>query len=391
MSARHFKQNAYAAELDAGGAVVWAATTAPTYSGAIYTNNLVDAVTVGKVHVAVGTRLWDYGKYHRYATLHVYGSSGLRLREHHLVSPGDDAKDGTRGFYAVAAVGNDAVVAGGWSKHKGGGNGAWLMGYELSSGKILWHHRDKTHLASFVDIEATPNSILGDGVAVDSGGTLRWFDVNTGKMSAPLSLTIGGKPAAIRGITRWANGDLAVASYGALGGQTATSLVVHRINAQKKVSVLTTLPLANKAFFNDMQLLSGGRLALVGGVEKSGLSTQGLLAIFEPLSAKWQETTVGDAGPESLSSLAVLDDGSLVAGGRRGTGKVELYVARFSPWGHNKCVVAGTCADIDSESCVDKNPCTLDSCDPAKGCINTAVKDGLACGAAKTCKAGACQ
>ncbi len=42
------------------------------------------------------------------------------------------------------------------------------------------------------------------------------------------------------------------------------------------------------------------------------------------------------------------------------------------------------------KGCDDSNPCTEDSCDPQKGCINTPVKDGTKCFLDDPCKEGQC-
>ena len=53
----------------------------------------------------------------------------------------------------------------------------------------------------------------------------------------------------------------------------------------------------------------------------------------------------------------------------------------------SKCVVAATsCAD---KKCADANVCTADACVAGK-CVFTPMKDGLACGLAKTCSKGVC-
>jgi hypothetical protein len=41
-------------------------------------------------------------------------------------------------------------------------------------------------------------------------------------------------------------------------------------------------------------------------------------------------------------------------------------------------------------ACDDGNPCTVDGCSPQAGCTAAAMADGTPCGAASTCKAGAC-
>jgi hypothetical protein len=59
-----------------------------------------------------------------------------------------------------------------------------------------------------------------------------------------------------------------------------------------------------------------------------------------------------------------------------------------------KCLTGGVCVASKctalKQSCDDGNPCTTDSCDVAKGCINAAVADGTACGSGYSCSKGVC-
>ncbi|MBM4343776.1 MAG: hypothetical protein FJ100_10405 [Deltaproteobacteria bacterium] len=58
---------------------------------------------------------------------------------------------------------------------------------------------------------------------------------------------------------------------------------------------------------------------------------------------------------------------------------------------------AGTCKSTGQKSCDDGNPCTADTCDAQAGCVATPAKDGAACSvgdncqAASVCKAGKCE
>ncbi len=59
------------------------------------------------------------------------------------------------------------------------------------------------------------------------------------------------------------------------------------------------------------------------------------------------------------------------------------------------CDGKGTCIGSTAPNCNDNNLCTTDSCDPVKGCVNAqntiACNDGDACTTADTCTAGACK
>lgn len=52
---------------------------------------------------------------------------------------------------------------------------------------------------------------------------------------------------------------------------------------------------------------------------------------------------------------------------------------------------SGVCIKGGSVVCDDKNPCTKDACDSAKGCIADPLANGTSCGTGKTCAAGICK
>ncbi|MBP46334.1 MAG: hypothetical protein CMH53_00120 [Myxococcales bacterium] len=54
----------------------------------------------------------------------------------------------------------------------------------------------------------------------------------------------------------------------------------------------------------------------------------------------------------------------------------------------DKCDGKGKCVTGKGNACDDDNPCTVDSCDKAKGCINTNAKDGAKCDDGKACTTG---
>ena len=50
----------------------------------------------------------------------------------------------------------------------------------------------------------------------------------------------------------------------------------------------------------------------------------------------------------------------------------------------------GACVPGATVLCDDKNPCTTETCDKAKGCLYTTMKDGVECGTGLVCKVGKC-
>ena len=64
-------------------------------------------------------------------------------------------------------------------------------------------------------------------------------------------------------------------------------------------------------------------------------------------------------------------------------------IIRTNAWGHINCNTAGGCALKSASQCDDGNSCTLDMCDPKKGCYSKPL-GGMSCGNGKTCIGGVC-
>jgi len=66
-----------------------------------------------------------------------------------------------------------------------------------------------------------------------------------------------------------------------------------------------------------------------------------------------------------------------------------------TPCGSDACSVSacmgGVCTVTSTTSCDDANPCTADSCDPRGGCTHTPVADGTQCAPSDACLAGLCK
>ena len=96
----------------------------------------------------------------------------------------------------------------------------------------------------------------------------------------------------------------------------------------------------------------------------------------------WSRTYPGTVtSREHSRPMVSLDDGGFALGDS--TGKL----LRTDVWGHADCVSSGKCSKLKPTSCDDKNPCTTDFCDGAKGCQHTQAvcTDGNTC-TDDTCK-----
>ena len=85
-----------------------------------------------------------------------------------------------------------------------------------------------------------------------------------------------------------------------------------------------------------------------------------------------------------MFALALGYDGeSLIYGGYGvgDDGKARTYMHKTGPWGLAPCTTAAKCASKSRADCGDGDACTLDLCDPDKGCQNAVLDcdDGNAC------------
>ena len=136
---------------------------------------------------------------------------------------------------------------------------------------------------------------------------------------------------------------------------------------------------------NDVKDVAGGDTKQCVPVDAAG----------DPAACVCSKNALSLALKTPCSKTAVVDGGEITCGGKalcKEVGQGAVCLASDP--------AAETCDGLDNDcdgatdeaSCDDDNPCTTDSCAPAKGCDNAPVKDGAACGADdKTwCQAGAC-
>lgn len=143
-------------------------------------------------------------------------------------------------------------------------------------------------------------------------------------------------------------------------------------------------------------LLAGSMWLAVGGDPVSTASYPSLLKLDAWGNAEWWRLYTTGLDTDQLRGVVAEDDGTITAVGS-GTATVQAgyeqrgYILRTDHWGRTCGVRLGLCADTPWTDCVDKNPCTVDWCDPDTGCANPPLPDGSICGIAKACQAGVCQ
>ena len=216
-------------------------------------------------------------------------------------------------------------------------------------------------------------SAAGEAVVASSNGALGYFAAATGKLlqwAKPLDTT--GK--VLHGIAAYGDGVVASGyiKVGSASGGQAGYLV--RYGKDRKVMWEKTYDAGGADYLTEVRALSDGRIAAAGAVSVAGKGWDVRALLLGSDGAVFSSTTLGSTGNEYPTALAVLKDSRLVVVGHRGDGvNSDGYHATVTPWGHAQCVTAGYCADLTVAGCDDKNPCTVDSCAPGKGCTHAAI------------------
>ena len=297
----------------------------------------------------------------------------------------------------LVEVAKDRLVASGWVRDKavaGSKNQLWLCGVKDTGVQLREWYSVVHDIASYP--RAATLTAGGEFAQAGNKGFVGRFEAGTGKLIAvadPKALkspaTTGWYGLIARGDGLLAAGHLTGDSARVKKGPGAGILAAYGSKGELLWARVHDGP--GNAFFTHAAPLSDGRLVAVGQAYVSGFSDQVRVVIFDRWHNVLSEQSFGSAISDRPAGLAVQPDGRIfVATVRGATSDANGVLLITSPWGQDQCVKAGSCADLSLQGCDDHNPCTLSSCDPAGGCSNKAVADGLSCGPGKTCKAGNC-
>ncbi len=153
------------------------------------------------------------------------------------------------------------------------------------------------------------------------------------------------------------------------------------------------------------QLLTtpSGQLGLVGPLlaqslppllNAKGKGDGRLMLLNPPTLEQLSDTGYGTPGDDDFKTGAGTADGFALFGAKSGpAGKVGGWMLRPDAAGNTECACIG---GGGTKSCNDNNPCTLDSCDPFKGCVHSNLADTAPCDdgnpytTANSCKIGQC-
>jgi hypothetical protein len=292
---------------------------------------------------------------------------------------------------------------------------------DIASGQILWKHL-VTGTVDCHAIAAHPagGAVIGcegavmwtDGIADEvSKSTSKWWNTTVGVDFARAvhvlpngQVTVGGRASNVGYVQR----------LDATGAQVWMTLVdktscnqVDSVNVLADGSIIafgqvgpagegwffklsgSGQLLTSKNFFNcgnygcfhDLVELSSGQLAVVGSLDGQAalhwMTNDGTILATK----KWP-----------LGNNAIFWDIEPVGGsGFLLGGQYIQSLLHVDSFGNDSCAAAGLCAFKSIGDCDDKNACTWDTCNSAKGCMYSNVTDGSTCATGKTCQAGTCK
>ncbi|MSP92972.1 MAG: hypothetical protein EXR79_14425 [Myxococcales bacterium] len=173
-----------------------------------------------------------------------------------------------------------------------------------------------------------------------------------------------------------------------------------RIDAQGTALWSATYPAPGGSFARAVAALPDGGVAATGQWNDNS-PQHGQQVLFLRVDAKGKllvERTYGGPGDEDGAGIVAVAGGGFVLAAddeSKGAGGANMWVMKMDPWGNANCAESGVCGATLVPACDDSKVCTLDACDPFKGCIHTVVagcceNDAACSDGEKTCTVDAC-
>ena len=271
-------------------------------------------------------------------------------------SPAWELRMGTAGVDALhdLAVADDGtLLAVGVDRDVKGAAGGWVVGVS-PAGKLLW----SKNLAAG-GTQSTLWTIVANGELAAVGG------------GSDLGQS-GAKPEpTYQSWIAWLSGA-SFAKEPSLAGSAVLPATTPQDQIYKGTRISHVIDLA---WAPAGGLVAAGTTGAMTGAK--GL-TDGVIWVIDSSKKLTKTFPFGGAGHDALYSLATYN------GQVQAFGTADLEGEKGPRW----YSVGVTPPKTD---CNDGNPCTIDVCKSATGCMHETVKDGDACGIGVSCKAGVCQ
>jgi hypothetical protein len=306
---------------------------------------------------------------------------------------------GGRDSFVAMGAAPGGYVLGGAARQTGLTSKGWIVRVD-AGGSTLWTAElDGQGNEAVSAVAATPGGFLAAGTSAGPGGGegdawLAWLDASGGVVAR----------------RKYVEGETIVATDMLLleGGEAALLVelrepsreVVVRVGAQGDEVWRAEFPAGDEpAGPSRLVLEPGGGLTVVSTVNAALPAYPPQVTRFFRLGTAGALEDQRDALPPpgigyTMSSASALPGGgyALAGGGfvahSPTAGRPALL--RLDPFGESGCSPVLGCLGADFAGCDDGDPCTVEACDAAVGCLHELALDGLACGPSMQCKAGAC-
>ncbi len=309
-------------------------------------------------------------------------------------------------LHAIATRPGGYVACGGTSSSLlGGDENFWLLTTDTSGNNAKSHnfYDPASYYQSCAGVIVAANGDIvmagradngGWVVRTDASGAKLWDKRIAGDLNSTTSLgTSFGKIVEVAGTL------YVVGSY--VASPTATSKVwLVALDANGNVLWQKTYGSTADDFGSGITATGDG-LILAGATDGFGAPAREGYVVRTDLNGNllWQKAiprpadTTNATGTCSLAAVATATDGFVLAGIDDQKGWGDGWIVKLDTWGNVTCADSGSCGGQTEALCDDANPCTADVCLATNAglCSHTALPDGVACGAAKTCSAGVCQ
>ncbi|MBM4344612.1 MAG: hypothetical protein FJ100_14705 [Deltaproteobacteria bacterium] len=230
----------------------------------------------------------------------------------------------------------------------------------------------------------------GTTVAVGDAAGLGYVAVVGSNAAIVQSAAVGANYAAMRGVkVRLAGGFLA-AGYTQFDNDGSWDGLLVAIGVDGKVAWQRSYPGAGHNVFSAIDVLADGGALLAGATNSIGAGAYDgwLVRVDTWGNVVWQRT-FGDVNNDALRAVVVRADVGFAATLSRNTDTEVVYgeawLLRADAWGNASCAATGLCLGLGFTACDDGDPCTVDTCDPFKGCMHAPFAVGTRCAVDKSC------
>lgn len=341
-------------------------------SVAYYTSSINGAYLSHEAIVVSGSTFWvaGFGRYigKDYGSWNEYDSNCKRVTGGGHYGDAGGPVTAHRGFWAATLATDGQLMMAGGDVDKTNKYRYWVRpGW---GGKRTWKHVAMQTEGRAHDIATLPGK-TDSFVIVGEGGHALYLDTD-GNQQALVQVVAGSSQ--LNAVKATKDGGVVIAGWAA-DSAVGNAAVAYGLGADRKLR-WKMADTAIRSDWGDIHELPVGGFAVHGSAKHANGAFRSRVAVLDPKGAVVRSVLLNQPGDSNLAASVLMADGTIYAVGRSWGGSAawsHAFRARVSLWGHASCVTAGLCASKPLTACDDADPCTADTCLPAKGCAHTAI------------------